>query len=298
MRHLGKILVEPFFALFWGILSASSLSGQTPAEVARYERLVAEYFDYYERGVNDSAELALRQALLLLPEHRANFLLRANLAELVVSRRDTLGAVSLLSEALAEQPDMEEIRSRRAELFEKSGKSNEALADLEALLAKRPDNEVYRYRRALVLLSERLWNGAAAELELIVKNNPQGYLPRVTLAAADFERGLELEAEKTLTGLRDAYPDLHIAARVLTGIYLRQGRRSAALETIRKVINEGRVVTAEDYLARAVVWLALDEEEEAAEDFATAKEKGASDELIERYRRSQETIWNTILIRS
>ena len=293
--------------LFLGCLALCALAapltlwGQDaagPADEAAYQKFVEEYFDYYERGVNDSAELALRSAIKILPDNQANFLLKANLAELVVSRKDTLGAVSLLSEALADHPEMEEIRDRRAALFEKSGRANDALADLDVLIDSHPQYEVYRYRKALVLIQERLWNGAASELELIVRNNPQGYLPRVTLAAVDSERGRELEAEQALTLLTEEYPDIHVAPRTLALFYLKEGRKTEALETIRKVINEGKVVTAEDYLTRAAIWSAYGEEGEAAEDRAKAAELGASDETLRAYAGNHgETFWKPLLLR-
>ena len=292
MIELKKRYLLCLFALLPALLW-----GQEPAErQKRYEELVAHYFDYYQRDVADSAEMALREALLLVPDHGANFLLKANLAELVVARRDTAEAVSLLSEALAAHPEMTDIRSRRAELFEKSGKAQDALSDLEILINEHPKNEVYRYRRALVLIGQKLWNGAASDLEEIVRNNPNGYLPRVALAATDFERGRELDAEQALSQLVSDYPEIHVAARVLTGLYLRQGRKSDAHETIRKVISEGKVVTAEDYLTRAFVWVGYGEKAEAEKDFKKAVELGASEAVVSGYKTAKDIMWKPIMM--
>lgn len=291
------VRIQKILCVSLPLLLAAPLFGQTETTQAQYEKLTLDYFDYFEREVADSAEMALRKAILLMPDNAANFLLQANLAELVVSRKDTAEAVSLLSEALSAHPEMDDIRNRRAELFEKRGRTNEALADLEFLISKNPDNEVYRYLRALVLIREKLWNGAASDLEHIIKNNPQGYLPRVTLAATDFERGLELEAEKALSLLITEQPTLHVASRVLTGIYLREGRFSEAHATIRKVIDEGKVVTAEDYLTRACVWKAYGEKKEVEKDITKAREHGAGDEMIKVYLDDNDPIWTTILIR-
>lgn len=292
MTKFGQIIVSALC-----FISVCPLSGQTVDPQKRYEKLTLDYFDYYERGVNDSAEMVLREALLLMPDNAANFLLKANLAELVVSRKDTAEAVSLLSDALAAHPEMDNIRSRRSELFEKSNRTNDALADLELLISNNPSNEVYRYRRALVLIREKLWNGAASELEQIVKNNPTGYLPRMTLAGVDFERGRELEAEQTLSRLVTEYPDIHVASWALSGVYLRENRLSEALGTIRKVINDGKVVTAEDYLARSAVWRAYGEMKEAEKDAAKAKEMGASIEKIKAYEDYKQLLWTEILMR-
>lgn len=250
--------------------------------LSQYQQHVQEYFDYYERGQADSAEMALRGALLTLSDYEGNFLLEANLAELVVSRGDTVGALSLLTSVLNSHDALDEVRSRRAELLEKTGRRQDALADLGILIDKYPKSEIYRYRRVLVLRDLGLYEGAAADLRVILENNPDAYIPRVTLAEVLAEQGEYVQAEQILSGLIDEYPEQHMAARSLVCYYLRRGQKAPALETIRKAINSGKRVTAEEYLVRAMVWLAYGESFEANRDFAKAKELGASEDAVNR----------------
>lgn len=286
------------------LLEGGTLYGQSPTTQGRYEQLVQDYFGYFERGATDSAEMALRGALLLDPENKANFLLQANLAELVVARRDTAEAISLLSQALSSHPEMDDIRSRRAELFQAMGRSEDALLDLETLIPKHPESEVYRFRRALIFVEKGLWPGAGNDLEAILKLNPNSYLSQATLAAVQYEKGEEVEAERILTKLTTEYPDLHVAARALTGLYLSQGRLSEALSTIRKVIQDGKVVTKDDYLTRAAVWQAYGENGERDKDITKAKERGATPSFVEKYLppRGEKSgihslLWTAILVR-
>ncbi len=271
-----------FFLLLGGLFSlcAPAFAQADSLLMARYQRCVEDYFDAYERGQVDSAELALRSALSILPTYGGNFLLEANLAELVVARCDTVEALGLLTSALNRQPHLDTIRSRRAELLTQSRRLEDALADLDELLKQYPKSEIYRYRRALLLRDLGLPEGAVADLQKIVEHNPKAYIPQVTLAEVLFDQGENLRAEQILTRLIDEYPQQHMAARVLTKCYLKSDQKAQALATIRKAINSGTRVTAEEYLVRGMVWLAYGEQKEAEKDFGKAKELGANDRSV------------------
>ena len=264
---------------------SSAIAQSDSTLMLKYEQYVQDYFGYYDRGQADSAEIALRAALLTLPDYEGNFLLEANLAELVVSRGDTLDALGLLTSVLNSQPDLDEVRSRRSELLSKSSRYEDALADLGVLIERHPMSEVYRYRRALILRETGLLDDAVADLRKILEQNPDAYIPRVTLAEILGEQGSTVQAEQIFARLIEDYPSEHMASRALAKHYLKQGQKAQALETMRKAINSGKRVTADEYLIRGLVWLAYGEEQESKRDFGKAKELGATDEKIYEAKR-------------
>ena len=104
-------LTRPLVALIIALTPLLLASAQSDEErETAYAGCVERYFDYYEAGRPDSAELMLRQALELMPEAEGNFLLLGNLAELVVARGDSTEAVDLLSQAVSRQPAIPELR--------------------------------------------------------------------------------------------------------------------------------------------------------------------------------------------
>lgn len=247
------------------------LSAQDEATTNRYNLLVEEYFSYFEQNKIDSAEVVLRQALELIPDAESNFLLRGNLSELVLARRDTIQAISILSQAIGAQPDMHRMRQRRAELLAAMGYHHEALADLDYIVAQQPTSEVPRYRRALLYMDMGLWDGAKADLESIISHNNTAYLPRVTLAKVERERGDERAAERLLSYLIEKYPDTPVAYRERAQLYMLLNRKAEALQDIRTVIQKGKGVTAIDYQIRGDIWMMYGETVQAKKDYDTAE---------------------------
>lgn len=254
------------------LLGSSLMSwGQNDKVTNQYNLLVEEYFSFYDQNKMDSAEMVLRKAIELIPEAESNFLLKGNLAELVLARRDTLQAISLLSQALGDQPEMHQLRDRRARLFAEMGRNNEALSDFDYIINKQPSQEVPRYRRVLLLMDMGLLDGARADLEIIIKNNENAYLPRVTLAKVERKRGDERAAERLLSYLIEKYPDMPIAYRERALQYISLDRKAEALKDIRTVIQKGKEVTADDYQMRGDIWLMYGENAQAKKDYDMAK---------------------------
>lgn len=273
---------KPLLAL---ILTLSPLllvaqSTQEEREV-EYAQLVGRYFDYYEASKPDSAELMLRQALELMPEAEGNFLLRGNLAELVVARGDTLEAVELLSKALSSQPDIPELIERRGVLLSESGKPRTAMADFDKLVSIFPNNEIYRFRRVLANEQLGLWEAAEADLKVILARNEDAYLPRVKMAQIYEQQGRLLEAEKLLSYLIENDPAVAPAYRARARLLMRQDRKSEALDDVREVIRRsGDKVDPAEYLLRGEIWIMYGEEEEAKADFDRAMQAGATSDEV------------------
>lgn len=272
-----NVLVRPLAAIVVALMPLLLASAQSDREVA-YAGCVERYFDYYEAGKPDSAELMLRQALELSPEAEGNFLLLGNLAELVVARGDSL-------EALSRQPAVPELRERRADLLSDLGQLQSALTDYDELVSLTPSSEIYRYKRVLTYEKLRLWSAAEEDLKRILAHNPDAYLPRVKLAEVYEREGRPLEAEKLLSYLIEQQPAMAPAYRARARLLMRQGRKSDALADVREIIRRsGERVDAEEYLLRGEIWLIYGEEEEAERDFARAVASGATPSMVAQAR--------------
>lgn len=253
-------------------------SAQTDKEKeTAYAGCVGRYFDYYEAGRPDSAEVMLRRALELMPEAEGNFLLLGNLAELVVARGDSTEAVDLLSQAVSRQPAIPELRERRADLLIGIGRVETALADYDELVSKFPNSEIYRYKRVLAYEQMGLWSAAEGDLRKILAHNADAYLPRVKMAEVYEKQGRPMEAEKLLSYLIEQQPAMAPAYRARARLLMRQGRKSDALADVREIIRRsGDRVEPEEYLLRAEVWMLYGEEKEAEDDLRRATEAGAT----------------------
>lgn len=279
-----NVLVRPLAMIIVALMPLLLASAQSEREVA-YAGCVERYFDYYEAGKPDSAEVMLRQALELRPEADGNFLLLGNLAELVVARGDSLEALELLSEALSRQPQVPELRERRADLLCDLGQLQSALTDYDELVSVAPSSEIYRYKRVLTYEKLRLWSAAEEDLKRILARNADAYLPRVKLAEVYEQEGRPLEAEKLLSYLIEQQPVMAPAYRARARLLMRQGRKSDALADVREIIRRsGERVDAEEYLLRGEIWLIYGEEEEAEGDFARAIEAGATPSMVAQAR--------------
>ncbi len=247
-----------------------------------YQALVQRYYDYYEAEQPDSAELVLRETLERFPNEPINYVLRGNLSELLLARQDTTSALAELSDAIREQPQVTQLRSRRAEVYEERGMYNEALIDLDELIRQQPTWEIPLYNRARVRSLLGLYEGAIADLELIMTINPEAYLPRVALAEAYEKAGRALDAEKLLSKLIEGFPKIPNAYRAMGWLLLRLDRKSEALEKVRYPINELKDTNKENYLLRGTIWLSYGELKESDKDYAEALRLGATKEEIDR----------------
>lgn len=279
-------LTRPLVALIIALAPLLLASAQSDKErEATYADCVERYFDYYEAGRPDSAELMLRQALELNPEAEGNFLLLGNLAELVVARGDSTEAVDLLSQAVNRQPAIPELRERRADLLMGIGRVETALADYDELVSKFPNSEICRYKRVLAYEQMGLWSAAEGDLRKILAHNADAYLPRVKMAEVYEKQGRLVEAEKLLSYLIEQQPAMAPAYRARARLLMRQGRKSDALADVREIIRRsGDRVDAEEYLLRAEIWLLYGEEKEEEEDLRRATEAGATPAKVAQAR--------------
>ena len=288
-------LTRPLVALIIALVPLLPASAQSDGE-REYADCVERYFDYYEAGRPDSAELMLRQALELNPEAEGNFLLLGNLAELVVARGDSTEAVDLLSQAVSRQPAIPELRERRADLLMGIGRVETALADYDELVSKFPNSEIYRYKRVLAYEQMGLWSAAEGDLRKILAHNADAYLPRVKMAEVYEKQGRLVEAEKLLSYLIEQQPAMAPAYRARARLLMRQGRKSDALADVREIIRRsGDRVEPEEYLLRAEVWMLYGEEKEAEDDLRRATEAGATPAMVAQAREEVRQIKHSLL---
>lgn len=290
-------LTRPLVALIIALAPLLLASAQTDKErEVAYAGCVERYFDHYEAGRPDSAEVMLRQALELMPEAEGNFLLLGNLAELVVARGDSTEAVDLLSQAVSRQPAIPELRERRADLLMGIGRVETALADYDELVSKFPNSEIYRYKRVLAYEQMGLWSAAEGDLRKILAHNADAYLPRVKMAEVYEKQGRPMEAEKLLSYLIEQQPAMAPAYRARARLLMRQGRKSDALADVREIIRRsGDRVDAEEYLLRAEIWMLYGEEKEAEEDLRRATEAGATPAEVAQAREEVRQIKHSLL---
>ena len=290
-------LTRPLVALIIALAPLLLASAQSDKErEATYADCVERYFDYYEAGRPDSAEVMLRQALALMPEAEGNFLLLGNLAELVVARGDSTEAVDLLSQAVSRQPAIPELRERRADLLIGIGRVETALADYDELVSKFPNSEIYRYKRVLAYEQMGLWSAAEGDLRKILAHNADAYLPRVKMAEVYEKQDRLMEAEKLLSYLIEQQPAMALAYRARARLLMRQGRKSDALADVREIIRRsGDRVDAEEYLLRAEIWLLYGEEKEAEEDLRRATEAGATAAEVAQAREEVRQMKHSLL---
>lgn len=290
-------LTRPLVALIIALAPLLLASAQSDKErEATYADCVERYFDYYEAGRPDSAELMLRRALELSPEAEGNFLLLGNLAELVVARGDSTEAVDLLSQAVSCQPAVPELRERRADLLIGIGRVETALADYDELVSKFPNSEIYRYKRVLAYEQMGLWSAAEGDLRKILAHNADAYLPRVKMAEVYERQGRPMEAEKLLSYLIEQQPAMAPAYRARARLLMRQGRKSDALADVREVIRRsGDRVEPEEYLLRAEIWMLYGEEKEAEDDLHRATEAGATPAEVAQAREEVRQIKHSLL---
>ena len=290
-------LTRPLVALIIALTPLLLASAQSDEEKeTAYAGCVERYFDYYEAGRPDSAELMLRRALELSPEAEGNFLLLGNLAELVVARGDSTEAVDLLSQAVSRQPAIPELRERRADLLIGIGRVETALADYDELVSKFPNSEIYRYKRVLAYEQMGLWSAAEGDLRKILAHNADAYLPRVKMAEVYERQGRPMEAEKLLSYLIEQQPAMAPAYRARARLLMRKGRKSDALADVREVIRRsGDRVEPEDYLLRAEAWMLYGEEKEAEDDLRRATEAGATPAEVAQAREEVRQIKHSLL---
>lgn len=290
-------LTRPLVALIIALAPLLLASAQSDKErEATYADCVEHYFDHYEAGRPDSAEMMLRQALELMPKAEGNFLLLGNLAELVVARGDSTEAVDLLSQAVSRQPAIPELRERRADLLMGIGRVETALADYDELVSKFPNSEIYRYKRVLAYEQMGLWSAAEGDLRKILAHKADAYLPRVKMAEVYEKQGRLVEAEKLLSYLIEQQPAMAPAYRARARLLMRQGRKSDALADVREIIRRsGDRVDAEEYLLRAEIWMLYGEEKEAEEDLRRATEAGATPAEVAQAREEVRQIKHSLL---
>ena len=250
----------------------------------KYEQYVERSYTSLSQSKPDSAQLYIEKALQLLPNAPTNYMLRANLSKIYLSKRDTAQAIIQLTLAIAQQPNEPILHEERGTLYALTGKLNEALFDYDNIIKQYPDRESARYNRALIRSSLGLDDAAESDLQHIVQLNPKAYQPRLAMAEIEIKRGAEDQAEKIYTYLINTFPAELEAYRARARLYITQDRKALAMKDVQTIISQGKGLTAEDYLLRGVIWLMYDEKKEASADFRQARSMGATEQQINAIR--------------
>ena len=268
------------------VLMASPLLGWAQeTNETDYEAEVVRGYEALEREQVDSAFVYFSRALALMPKAPTNYMLRSNLAEIHLARRDTTLALKEMHEAIALRPDLIALRERRAEILGKLGRYDEALFDYDRIVEINPKRELSLFNRALLKIEMKLYDAAIKDLEVIIEANDKAYLPRIALASAELQKGNPDKAERIYHFLISSFPKIPVAYRERARLYISQDRKALALRDVREVMTYPERVTYEDYLLRGRIWTMYGEGKEARLDFDKARQMGASEEEIKQARK-------------
>lgn len=284
-KRISGRLMMILCALMLGALFPRVVQAQDEAKVEEYERLIAEAYKALGSEQADSAVTLFNKAIELMPKAPTNYMIRSNIAEIHLARRDTTLALNELHEAIRLQPDLIVLRERRAEIFGKLGRYDEALFDYDHIVSLNPKRELSLFNRALLKIDMKLYDAAISDLETIIQNNDKAYLPRIALASAALKKGDEEQAERIYNFLISSYPKIPVAYRERARLYISQDRKALALKDVREVMKRPERVTYEDYLLRGRIWAMYGESKEARLDFEKAREMGASEEEVKEAKK-------------
>ncbi|SJZ49106.1 Predicted O-linked N-acetylglucosamine transferase, SPINDLY family [Porphyromonas cangingivalis] len=267
------------------LMACPLLGSAQEAKETEYEVEVVRGYEALDKEQVDSAFVYFSRALALMPKAPTNYMLRSNLAEIHLARRDTTLALKEMHEAISLQPDLIALRERRAEILGKLGRYDEALFDYDRIVEINPKRELSLFNRALLKTDMKLYDAAIKDLETIIEANEKAYLPRIALASAELKKGNPEKAERIYHFLISSFPKIPVAYRERARLYIAQDRKALALKDVREVMKYPERVTYEDYLLRGRIWTMYGEGKEARLDFDKARQMGASEEEVRQARK-------------
>ena len=268
MKKYGILLI---FVLYGNLLHAQT-----------YEELVLKSYEYSD--VNDlfSAAECLKTAMRLEPAHSLNYLLLNNLGTIQRRQGNLDEALMSYSAALNQYPNSELILKNRAELFAEMGEIEKAIGDYNILVANFPSNEEIIYSRGLLYIHTGEYLLAEADFMFIIETYKETFLGRFGYAILEKARGNYDESETIFTYLIDKYPNNLRIREERAELFLLTNQNGRAIVDINRVFDVTREPSAELYILRGRIKLALHEKASAANDFKKAQELGYDKETAEK----------------
>ena len=247
-----------------------------------YEELVKKSYEHWDANDWPAAEEALKAALRLEPAHRLNYLLLHNLGTIQRRQAKFDDAVVSYTAALSQRPSDELMLLNRAELYTEMDEIDNAIFDYNTLLINYPTHEQARYSRGILYIKTGEYLLAQADFELIIETNKDTFLGRFGYAILEKARGKYDDSETIFNYLADKYPNHVRILEERAELFFLTKRNYRAMADINKVFAATTEPSAELYMLRGRVRLALREKESAATDFRKAQELGYDNETVER----------------
>lgn len=265
-------LGSPAFALGIAPTIAHSLPDSLTAQDHAYLAQIDSSFSYAGQGQWAEAELALKRAIQLQPNHRLNVYLLNNLAGLQQIQGHIDEAILSYSAALEILPDEPTIRLNRARLYLLSAKYTAATTDYSLLVARHPAHEVYRYQRAMAYMLAGQYDQADIDLSAIIERNGESLKARIGYALLETMRGRYNEAERLYDYLISKLPHSTEVYEGRARLYLARGMRGYAERDILKAFElSGNTPSPTLYRLRAEVARSRGDETLAQRDEETAR---------------------------
>jgi tetratricopeptide (TPR) repeat protein len=266
------------------ILLSAVLYSYGSATAQTYQEFIEKSYRYLEKEDLLAAEESLRSAMRLEPGNPANYALLTNLGTIQRRQGKKEDAILSYTAALSRYPANETILDNRASLYVEMGQTDKAIADYMLLLLQNPVSEDALYRRGILYLEKKDFIRAEQDFDKILDVNEKTTYGRLGHAVLEKMRGNYTESERIYNYLIDKLPRNRTLYEGRADLYFMMGKNARAMADIDKVFIEAEQ-TADMYVLRGKIKLALYEREPAKKDFLKAKEMGYNREIIDELLR-------------
>jgi tetratricopeptide (TPR) repeat protein len=247
-----------------------------------YEKFIEKSYLYADSDNFPAAEECLKAAMRLETANPLNYALLTNLG--TIQRRQGKFEDALISytAALSKHSEDEIILLNRAELYTDMNSPEKAISDYNTLIIKYPNNEKALYGRGLLYIRTGEFILAQTDFEHILDKYPDTFFGRFGTAILEKARGNYDYSETIFNYLIDKYPDNVRVLEERSELYFLTKRNGRALSDLQKVFADTKEPSAEMYMLRGRIKLALYEKASAALDFKKALELGYNKETVEK----------------
>ena len=269
--------MKKIFAFIIGmVVCAHGLSAQT------YEEFINKSYEYSEANNMPAAEECLKSAMRLEPANKLNFALLTNLGTIQRHQGKFEDALMSYSAALAQRPKDEFILLNRAKLYTEMGETEKAIYDYSTILTNDPTHEQCLYSRGLLYINTGELMLAETDFYTIIDAHKDTFFGRFGHAILEKARGSYDDSEIIFNYLADEYPDNMRVLEERAELFYFTKRNYRAMRDINKVFAATKEPSAEMYMLRGRVKLALREKASAAIDFKKARDLGYDKETIDK----------------
>lgn len=237
-----------------------------------YLNFIEESYKLGETGSYEKAIEALKKAIDAEPKNPLNAVLLNNIAGLYQLLGQNEDALLVYDAAIKKLPNDLTIRHNRALLFAKMKKDKQALTDYSILIGLAPKNEIYLYQKAMIYLANKKYDLARNDLEEIIRLNDSSLKARLGYALLETLTGNFNEAERLYDYVIGKLPNNAEAMAGRARLFLARKMYGFALRDISRAFEiSGKEATADMYVIRGEINLALKDTRAAHEDFVKAK---------------------------